>query len=148
MELGIVYARSLCCNNSFCLPEDWYNWNPTVHHDHPQTLQWAQDFVELDVEGQYCALRYPRLFYVWGHTFEFENRNNWDHLNKICALLARRKDIWYATNMQIYEYTAAFNSLIFKADQSMVYNPTLLKIWFDVDGVLYAVSPGERIYFS
>lgn len=145
-ELGIVYARSLGGdNNHFRLPEDWYNWIPTAHHDHPQILDWAQEFTDLDVNAQYCALRYPRLFYLWGHAFEFENRSNWDRLDKICSVLAHKKDTWYATNMQIYEYTAAFNSLIFKSDQSLVYNPTLLQIWFDIDGALHTIKPGERL---
>ena len=47
--------------------------------------------------------------------------------------------------MEIYEYVAAYNSLVFSADGNMVYNPTLVDIWFDVDGKLYKIKSGERI---
>ena len=56
-----------------------------------------------------------------------------------------KEDIWYATNMEIYEYVKAYNSLVFSADGNMVYNPTLVDVWFDVDGKLYEIKSGEKI---
>jgi hypothetical protein len=47
--------------------------------------------------------------------------------------------------MEIYEYVKAYDALVFSADSTRVYNPTLQKIWFDVDGKLYSVEPGETI---
>ena len=61
----------------------------------------------------YGSRRRANLFYLWGHSYEFDNNNNWDHIEKICEKLANRDDIWYATNMEIYEYVTAYNSLIY-----------------------------------
>ncbi len=145
-DLGIVYARTLAGdNNSFKLPQDWHAWMPTAKHTNPNILAWAKDFVELDVNGKYGASRWPRLFYIWGHSYEFDNDNNWDHLEEICRILGNREDIWYATNMEIYEYVTAYRQLVFSADGSIVYNPTLHKIWLDVDGRMYTVEPGQTI---
>ena len=47
--------------------------------------------------------------------------------------------------MEISDYVTAYRSLIYSADNSMVYNPTLVKIWFDIAGVLYSVDPGQTI---
>ena len=47
--------------------------------------------------------------------------------------------------MEIYDYVEAYNSLVFSADGNMVYNPTLVDVWFDVDGKLYKNKSGERI---
>ena len=33
-----------------------------------------------------------------------------------------REDIWYATNMEIYEYTKAYESLVYSADVTNRYN--------------------------
>ena len=38
-DLGIVYSRTLGGdNNSFQLPQDWYAWMPTAHHNNPQIM--------------------------------------------------------------------------------------------------------------
>jgi len=143
-DLDIVYARTLGGdNNRFQLPRDWHNWIPTAHHDNPNILAWAKEFVDLDVEKMYCSSKHAKLFYVWGHSFEFDGKDNWEHLDALCEVLAGKEDIWYATNMEIYEYVTAFDALIFGADGSRVYNPTLFEVWFDNDGTLCSVKPGE-----
>ncbi len=53
--------------------------------------------------------------------------------------------IWYATNIEIYNYVKAYDSLVFSADGTMVYNPTLYKIWFRTDSQLYSVNSGETL---
>ena len=145
-DLGIVYARTLSGdNNSFKLPQDWYAWMPTAKHTNPQILAWAKDFVELDVNSMYLANRWPRLFYIWGHSYEFDKDNNWDHLEAICSLLSGHADTWYATNMEIYEYVAAYRQLVSSAEGNIIYNPTLQKIWFYQDGTEYMIEPGQTL---
>ena len=145
-DLGIVYARTLGGDNdSFQLPADWHAWMPTCHHTNPNVLEWAKTFAEIDLEGKYAAARWPRLFYLRGHSYEFDNDKNWDHLENICKLLGGREDTWYATNMEIYDYVTAYRQLVFSADGSMVFNPTLLKLWFDIDGKGYAIEPGQTL---
>ena len=146
-DLGFVYARTLGGDNdSFRLPEDWYAWTPTAHHNNPRLSEYVRSFTALDVEGLYCADRYPRLFYLWGHSFEFDRDDNWDVLERFCQAAAGREEIWYATNIEICDYVTAFRSLRRSADGSVVYNPTATKVWFNADGAAYAVAPGETIY--
>lgn len=146
-ELDIVYSRTLeGDNNQFLLPTDWHRWMPTAHHGNPRVLEYADEFVNLDLsENAYIAGRHPRLFYLWGHSFEFERNNNWELLDRICEKLSGREDIWYATNMEIYNYVTAYNSLIYSADGKTVYNPTLYTIWFNIDGKLWSVASGETL---
>lgn len=145
-NLDIAYSRIASGDNdSFELPTDWLSWMPTAHHENPQLMEYIDEFLALDVNGQYCSRRSPRLFYLWGHAFEFDRNNNWDRLETICEKLSGREDIWYATNMEIYNYVEAYRSLICSADGMRVYNPTLLEIFFDVDGKLYSVKSGETL---
>lgn len=145
-ELDIVYARSLRGdNNLFELPEDWLEWIPTAHHDNPEIFNYIDKFVSIDPEGGYRSSLYPRLFYVWGHSHEFANNDNWERLEEICKRLAGHDDTWYATNMEIYNYTQAYNSLIFSADSMTVYNPTLVTVWFSANGITYKIDSGETI---
>lgn len=149
-DLGIVYSRTLGGdNNSFQLPQDWYAWMPTAHHNNPQIMEYIDEFVNMDLSTKtYCARRQPRLFYMWGHSYEFRNADNWEHLEEICAKLGGKDDTWYATNMEIHDYVEAYNSLVYSADGRKVYNPTLIRIWLDVDGVLYDIAPGETKDFE
>lgn len=146
-ELGIAYARTLRGdNNSFMLPDDWYYWMPTAHHDTPEIFEWADEFINLDLSPTvYHPIRYPRLFYIWGHSYEFDNNDNWDRLEQICEKFATADDIWFATNIEIYDYVKAYDSLIFSADGAVVHNPTAVKVWFDVDGRLYSIESGATL---
>lgn len=146
-DLDIVYSRTLGGDNiSFALPTDWYAWMPTAHHDNPEIINYIDEFIEINLSPTaYCASRRPRLFYIWGHSYEFERNNNWEHLTSICEKLGKKDDIWYATNMEIYDYITAYNSLVYSADGYTVYNPTLKEIWIDIDGVMYTIKSGETI---
>ena len=145
-ELDIVYCRNaIAGTGSFDLPKDWYNWVPTVRHAHPEALDYADKFIDIDLDNVYISARDAKVFFLWGHSFEFERANNWELLDEICTKISGKDDIWYATNIEIYDYVTAYRSLVYSADSSMVYNPTLIKIWFDVDGKLYVINPGETL---
>lgn len=144
-EIDIVYARTLGeINDSFDLPQNWYQWMPTAHHNDTVTMELVEKFINYE-EQSYLARRNPKLFYLWGHSYEFDEKNNWERIEEICQKLSGRDDTWYATNIEIYDYVAAYNSLIFSADSSKIYNPTLKQIWLDIDGKPYTVKPDETI---
>ena len=146
-DLDIVYSRTLRGdNNSFRLPEDWHAWMPTAHHNNPNLFEYIDEFLNLDMSmNGYHARRYPRLFYIWGHSFEFDRNDNWELLDEICDKISGKEDVWYATNMEIYNYVKAYESLVFSADGKTVYNPTLIDVWFDIVGNVYKVSAGETL---
>lgn len=148
-ELEIAYARTTGGDNDgFSLPADFLNWVPTAHHKNPELMTYIDKFLSEDVEHQYISRRGPRLFYLWGHAFEFDKDDNWDLLDRICEKLSGRDDIWYATNMEVYEYITAFRSLVYSADNAIVYNPTLKTIWFDRDKTAYKIEPGETLHIG
>ncbi len=146
-NLDIAYARTLGADNdNFNIPEDFYAWVPTAHHKNPNLMQYIEKFTNPDFPiKDYSASRDSRLFYLWGHSYEFDRENNWDLLENICEKISRKDDIWYATNMEICEYVNAYNSLIYSANGKKIYNPTLKKIWFDIDEKLYSIESGKTI---
>ena len=145
-DLDIAYIRTSGGDNDrFLLPDDWYNWFATAHHNNPKIMEYIDSFISLNVEDKYIASRDPRLFFLWGHAFEFENKKNWDHLEEICQKLSGKDDIWYATNIEIHDYVEAYRHLRYSADESIIYNPTLLDIWLDIDKKPYLVKSGQTI---
>ena len=148
-ELDIAYSRTLGGDNDyFALPRDWHAWMPSAHHNNPKIMDYIEKFVSRDLNQGYCAGRAPWLFYIWGHSYEFDNKEGgWEHAEEICKRLAGRDDVWYATNIEIYDYVQAYNSLVYSADNTKAYNPSLLTVWLDRDGVLYSIKSGETVKF-
>ena len=142
--LGIAYGRTGGRpNNEFRLPTDWYDWVPTCHHNHPQLFQWLDEFKELDVDKQYWFDKVPRIFYLWGHSSEYNKDDNWQLFEEFCKRASEMQDVWFATNIEIYEYVHAYEQLEFSFNNELVYNPTLYEIWFVYDDKNYVVRPGE-----
>lgn len=95
---GIRYARTVHSTFDFGLPEDWMEWNPTCHHKAPELELCMEQFLESKSEGL-------SLFYLWGHAYEFDEDDNWELLDRIGSILGNRKDIWYCTNGEMYDFT-------------------------------------------
>lgn len=123
---GIVYSRTTAASENFNLPEDWLRLNPTCHHSHPRLFELCDAFLNDNP-------KHALMFYLWGHSYEFDRNtetNSWERIEKFAEKMSGHSDIWYATNIEIYNYTEAFNRLLFSMDGSMVYNPNCIDIWF------------------
>ena len=149
-ELDIAYSRTLAGDNNSCmLPSDFYAWMPTAHHNNPNLMNWIDEFLKLDTSTKvYHARRTCRLMYIWGHSYEFDAHNNWERIEEICAKLSASKEIWFATNIEIFDYVEAFKRLRYSADGRKIYNPSLFSVWLDADGVVYEIHPGETVVLA
>ena len=136
---GIVYCRTIKQTEKFEIPTDWLRLNPTCHHTHPRLPELTRRFVEETP----THTQFPWLFYVWGHAYEFERDQNWQVIENFAEAVGGKDDVWYATNIEIYEYVEAFRALIFSADMTYVQNPTAKDVWFIKDKELFCVAAGE-----
>jgi len=145
VDLGISYARTLGGdNNKFELPTDWHAWMPSSHWLHDVCNSYIDEFLKIDFKKlSYASLKWPRLLYIWGHSYEGDGK--WDKLEDMCQKLSGKEDVWYATNIEIYDYVTAYNSLKLNAEGTKVYNPTLKTIWFFANEKEYKIEPGETI---
>lgn len=132
---GIKYARTILTSNKFELPDNFLMWHPTCHHNNAL----------LDRVEAFKKARPLNVFYVWGHSFEFNMHGNWDLIKTFCDKMSEDKDVWYATNIELYDYITALRSLHFTADRKSVYNPTLIDVWLDVDGSAVKIPSGETV---
>ena len=141
---GVKYARTTNSTSTFELPKDFLEWNPTCHHNDKNLMLLAQKFVEGNPSCEYKH-RESMLFYVWGHSYEFDDNNNWDVLDGLLQTICGRDDVWYATNGEICNYITAYNSLVWAVDDVCVYNPSALDVWFERNKRLYCVPSGQTI---
>ncbi len=142
---GIKYARATGVTRNFGFPENWLVLQPTCHHNDEKLFELLDEFLAPE-EERYIS-RIPRMFYLYGHSYEFNNDNNWELIEEFAKRAGNRDDVWYATNMEIYEYVKAFDSLEFSLDGKIVYNPSGLDVYLDYYGK-NVIHAGETLDFT
>lgn len=141
----IAYARTTKASGSFDLPENWLTLHPTCHHSDERLFSLIDKFLEQDPKYK------PFLFYVWGHTYEFDfnkERNNWDYADEFCKRISGHTDtVWYATNLEICDYVTAFKSLIFSMDTRLVRNPACTDVYIGIGSsdTCIKIGAGETV---
>lgn len=93
---GFLYAREGRSTHSFDLQGDLLRFCPTCHHNDEKLFELAKKFVDMECDNL-------KIFYVWGHSYEFEDDGNWDRIEKLCAFLSGREDILFGTNRDVFE---------------------------------------------
>lgn len=99
-KIGIVYARTVMATFDFSLPRDFLFWHPTCHHG-DNLIERALSFMNMDVPAGTCA-----VLYVWGHSYEFHDLDNWGIMRDFCREISQDSSIWPATNIEIYDHVA------------------------------------------
>ncbi len=133
---GIKYARTTKATKGFWLPTDFLEWHPTCHHN--DMLALADGFINTP------GYRDLTLFYVWGHSYEFGIPDDWQAIEKFADMMAHRLDTWYATNLEICEYTLAMRAQEYSADGHIIKNPTAKTVWFVHNDELTELHPGQQ----
>lgn len=91
---GLRYARTVRQTEAFDLPENFLELHATAHHKNPRLLELADRFLALQPEK-------PQLFYLWGHSYEFDCDQNWEVIEEFCRRISGHEDIFYGTNHQV-----------------------------------------------
>ena len=142
-NIGIAYSRTVISTHDFRLPSDWLQLTATCHHNDSLLMKLTDDFINANPNNErFC--QEPLLFYLWGHSYEFDNNDNWNVIEEFAKKMGNRDDVWYATNIEIYDYMQAYEKLIFSVNEEWVYNPSGLTIWFEKDGEIQIILAGEQ----
>ena len=142
---GVVYSRTTKATYGFELPEEWLTLHPTCHHRVPELFELLDKFLG---EPENPNRIKPELFYLWGHSYEFPRDDNWDVIERFGQKMSEHSDVWHATNMQIYSYVKAYESLVFSSDFTMVYNPSAIDVYLFVRGKNVVAKAGETVFFA
>lgn len=136
---GIAYARTTVSTCKFTIPTDWLKMPATCHHKNPELMNLAKKFVEEKPRWV------PWLFYLWGHSYEFDQQDNWHVIEEFAEYMGNRDDIWYATNIEIYDYVQSWRGMHCSADGKRIFNPSWQPMWIVRKGELLCVNSGEEI---
>jgi peptidoglycan/xylan/chitin deacetylase (PgdA/CDA1 family) len=130
--LGIRYAREVGTHHGFSLPKKPHRWAATCSIG--DMLQDGRRFLEFGGA--------PVLFFVWGHSYEFEERNAWGTVDDFGALVGKRPEIWYATNLEVIDYKDAVGKVTVSG--GVYHNPGTVPVWVSAGGKAWELKPGER----
>ena len=135
---GIVYSRTTKSTHSFNLPENWLTLHPTCHHNDGKLMELAKQFVELK------SWRGPQMFYLWGHSYEFDSEKNavtWEYIESFCKKLGARSDVWKSGAGQFYDYVTAARQIY--CEDGVLHNPTNTDVYVKFGGENIIVKKGE-----
>ncbi|MBR5155607.1 MAG: polysaccharide deacetylase family protein [Clostridia bacterium] len=94
---GIKYARALETNGKFSIQENLYRFNGTCYHhiEWDKMFSLAEEFLKMDAKE-------PSIFYIWGHSFEFDiYPERWEMFDEFCKMISGKSDIFYGTNKEV-----------------------------------------------
>lgn len=93
---GIRYARTTKSNFSFDVQQDLLRFEPTVNNqkEPEQMMELGEKFIKMETTDK------PQIFYIWGHSYEFDYYDTWSQFEEFLKMMSDREDIIYATNRE------------------------------------------------
>lgn len=94
-KTGVRYSRTITSSYSFAPQTDLLQFNPTVYHrEWEEMFRLGEEFLALQPDT-------PQIFYIWGHSYEFDIDDSWSRFEDFCRLISGKEDIFYGTNREI-----------------------------------------------
>ena len=93
---GVLYSRTITCNNSFDIQDNLYRFNPTAFHiNFENVMNLGREFLDMKTDTK-------KVFYVWGHSYEMDcGSDYWVRLEEFFKLISGHEDIYYGTNKEV-----------------------------------------------
>ncbi|WP_430468256.1 polysaccharide deacetylase family protein [Winogradskyella ouciana] len=132
---GIKNGRTVDDTHTFDLPNNYMIWHPTCHDSK------ALDYLDLYLELNSQQLS---VFYVWGHSWEFGNKERWDNMVTFCETIGTYNDIWSVGHGELTNYLLAIENV--QIDHNKIVNPLDNEpVWIRLSSGIEKLSPGESI---
>ncbi len=92
----VKYVRTITLADNFDRQDNLYRFNPTAYHimDVKRLFEMGERFINEPADS-------PKIFYIWGHSYEMDFTNTWNKLEEFFEFISGRDDIYYGTNAQI-----------------------------------------------
>ena len=92
---AMKYARTITSCYHFDLQQDLLRFQPSVYHiEFDRMAEMGEAFLKLQPDK-------PQIYYIWGHSYEFDYHDTWGEFEKFCQMMSGRDDIFYGTNHEV-----------------------------------------------
>lgn len=143
-DCGIKYSRGVGAHHKFTLSPKWLEWDTTCHQADEKIFDLAEEFITKNPRERWTSIE-GWLFYIWGHSYEYRTEADWERMERLCKMLAFKDDVWYATNIELYDYIEAYRSLEYSVDGQRVYNPSAKDVWMIANGKTVKIPSGAQV---
>lgn len=133
---GVRFCRVVETTGDFSLPREALAWQCSCHHWDLEKL--IQPFL-----SGFSGIQ-PWLLSVWGHSFEFDQRDDWAVIRDQLERLSGHEDVWYASNIEIFDYMDAYDALKWTVQGDVAFNPSAVDVWVWLEGVGEACVPAGQ----
>lgn len=103
-EAGLAYARTVEQTERFDLPADYMAWHPTCHYHNENLMDLLEEFEAVQPS-------HPILFYVWGHSYEFDVHGDFSRFESFCERVAANPEIHTVTNGEFVKQMKAMGTV-------------------------------------
>jgi peptidoglycan-N-acetylglucosamine deacetylase len=110
---GFIAART-CKTGNFEFPSDKYEWQISLHLSNGSPLLTSMiilknnlplnSFFDWELRAKYLFDMFVKkggIFHIWGHSWEFEEKSEWEKLERVVDYISNRENVFYLTNGQI-----------------------------------------------
>ncbi|WP_111683072.1 polysaccharide deacetylase family protein [Winogradskyella tangerina] len=121
-KTNLINGRTVSDTYNFELPDNYMMWHPTCHDS--KALDYLNDYLELKPQAL-------KLFYVWGHSWEFGDEQRWNNMVEFCQRIGKANDIWSVGNGELTQYLLAIDRVII--GENSISNPSdNLPVWIQL----------------
>lgn len=146
---GIEYARTVEASHNFAIPDNFLAWNPTIHnfgeaeYDGMTAHQSAEEYQRFDdLTQQFLKTDEIALYYVWGHSWEFDGGDNrWQRIDEFFKAIGNREDVHYTTQIDLVDYVNAYQQLRFSVDKALVTDLSAISVFVLYDNSSIEIKP-------
>ena len=94
---NIKYARTTEVTYNFDVQSNLYEFKPSVYHiEYDKMVELGKQFINLNTDSL-------KIFYIWGHSYEFDAWNFWDKFEEFLKFISNRDDILYLSNKEAFK---------------------------------------------
>ena len=132
---GFEYARISEESNDYSAPQDFYRWRGSKFHWDEDLADFVWGFLETDEELALCQLV--------GHSYDLDVMNLWETMEQICRWVSENSDVWATTHLELVRYLRSMS--LARLENGKITNESSTALWFEVDGKVLKLMPGENI---
>lgn len=137
-ECGFSYGRNSGQTLCYDPPFDYFDWAVGVYHLNPAFDTYIDGFFKTDQPLALCQ--------IVGHSYDLDVYQMWDKMESLLKRVSQDDTIACLTHKQLVDYLKAMRTSW--VSDTLIVNRGSKELWFEIDGKVQTVKPGEKIEIS
>lgn len=133
-KCGFEYSRMSEETRGYSPWQDSFFWRCGIFHLAPELDNYVDGFFSTDKELALCQ--------IVGHSYDLDAEDMWETMEGIFRRVAEDQNVQSMTHLEIVRYLGAMQQA--EITENTVHNRSNCCLWFDVNGQVICLLPGQR----